>query len=76
VFAGTPKFNALAEIWCGAKEKLLQAEQKVAEQEKIVAEIQEKLIECRIKVEKFKSSRKKMRLYEIEELRKEQNGDR
>ena len=55
------------------KEKLLQAEQKVAEQEKIVAEYREKLIECRIKVEKFKRLKeKKMRLYEIEELRKEQ----
>jgi len=55
------------------KEKLSENEQKVKEQEKIVKQYREKLVECRIKVEKFKRLKeKKLRLYAIEELKKEQ----
>lgn len=55
------------------KMALLQREEEVEKQEKIVAEYREKLIECRIKVEKYKRLReKKLRLFYKEELKKEQ----
>ncbi len=55
------------------KEKLSEYQLEVEEQEKIIASYREKLMECRIKVEKFKRLKeKKLRLYYIEELRKDQ----
>lgn len=56
------------------KEKLELYQDYVEEQQKIVNEYREKLVECRIKVEKYERLKeKKLRLYYIEELRKEQN---
>lgn len=56
------------------REKLIVCEKQVEKQEKVVEEHREKLIECRIKVEKYKRLKeKKLRLYFIEELKKEQN---
>ncbi|NLI94175.1 MAG: flagellar export protein FliJ [Peptococcaceae bacterium] len=55
------------------KEKLSNCEKRLQEQEKIVAKYRENLVECRIKVEKFKRLKEKqLKLYEIEELKKEQ----
>ncbi|HHV65645.1 MAG TPA: flagellar export protein FliJ [Peptococcaceae bacterium] len=55
------------------KEKLLQLIAEVQEQEKNVLKHREKVVQCRIKVEKFKRlKQKKFKLYYIEELRKEQ----
>ncbi|MGI6450285.1 MAG: flagellar export protein FliJ [Desulfitobacteriia bacterium] len=55
------------------KEKLLKLEAEVREQEKNVLKYREKLIQCRIKVEKLKRlKQKKFKLFYIEELRKEQ----
>jgi flagellar FliJ protein len=55
------------------KQILADFEQKVREQEKIVSKYREKLLECRIKAEKFKRLKeKKLRLYQIEELKQEQ----
>lgn len=55
------------------KEKLINHEKEVEEQDKIVLKQREMLIECRIKTEKFKRLKeKKLRLFNIEELRREQ----
>lgn len=55
------------------KKTLLEYEDKVREQESVVAESREKVIRCRIKAEKFKRlKQKKWKLYNIEEQKKEQ----
>jgi flagellar FliJ protein len=55
------------------KDKLIKYIKIVEEQEEIVIEYRERLVECRIKVEKFKRLKeKKMRLFYIQELKKEQ----
>lgn len=56
------------------KEKLNKYEKELKEQQKIVAVHRERLLECRIKVEKFKRLKeKKLRLFNIEELKREQS---
>ncbi len=56
-------------------EKLLKLQKEVEKQQKIVADYREKLRECRIKVEKYKRLKgKKMKLYSILELKKEQKA--
>lgn len=56
------------------KEKLYFCKNKVDEQQKVADEYRENLIKCRIKVEKFERLKaKKLRLYYIEELKKEQS---
>ncbi|KUO65611.1 MAG: hypothetical protein APF84_14925 [Gracilibacter sp. BRH_c7a] len=55
------------------KNKLAQIEQEVLFQETVVKESRAKLIQCRINLEKFKKlKQKKLKLYNIEELKKEQ----
>lgn len=60
--------------FCEDKKRILkEIEYQVGEQKKIVEQYREKLIECRIKVEKFKRLKaKNLKLYQIEELRTEQ----
>jgi flagellar FliJ protein len=55
------------------KDKLRDYVKIVEEQEKTVAEYRARLVECRIKVEKFKRLKEKQKsLFDIKELRKEQ----
>lgn len=56
------------------KRKLAKDEQEVMLQEKVVIGFRERLIGCRINLEKFKRlKQKKWKLYNIDELKKEQN---
>ncbi|NLM20964.1 MAG: flagellar export protein FliJ [Peptococcaceae bacterium] len=56
------------------KEKLLELENEVQKQQVVVEEKKEKLLQCRIEVEKLKRLKeKKLRIYNWEELKKEQN---
>mgnify|MGYP000861101912 FL=1 len=56
------------------KEKLLKLENEVQKQQAVVEESKEKLLRCRIEVEKLKRLKeKKLRIYNWEELKKEQN---
>lgn len=55
------------------KSKLAEDEQEVILQEKVVMGFRERLIQCRINLEKFKRlKQKKWKLYNIDELKKEQ----
>ncbi len=55
------------------KRKLAEDEQEVMLQKKVVTGFRERLIQCRINLEKFKRlKQKKWKLYNIDELKKEQ----
>lgn len=55
------------------KENLAKCEQEVLRQEQVTTGLREKLIQSRINLEKFKRLKhKKWKLYDIDELRKEQ----
>lgn len=55
------------------KRKLAEDEQEVLLQEEVVTGFRERLIKCRINLEKFKRlKQKKWKLYNIDELKKEQ----